>query len=247
MPGNGTLMGPYGTLKFAAAGLNYFMQVNQWNRQAAGTQTVAYGGDTFFKMTTQTAMAPTNGAPTGFPSIFVGANNRNSTTGSNLPKAVSELTTVPTTWNWKDNGSLTDTTANSYNATYDVWFSTQAAGEPNAAGPSGGYLMVWLYDPPDAQPIGTASAVIKAVTVPGVPGTWDVWIGLNGTRPCISYVSTEPRLGLSFDLNAFIKDAVANRPNTILQTWYLTNIFIGFEIWRGGVNLETTNFCAIVN
>ena len=48
-------------------------------------------------------------------------------------------------------------------------------------------------------------------------------------------------------LNEFIKDAVANRPNTILSTWYLTNIFTGFEIWRGGVNLESTSFCAVVN
>jgi hypothetical protein len=54
-------------------------------------------------------------------------------------------------------------------------------------------------------------------------------------------------LTLSFDLNAFIKDAVANRPNTILSSWHLTNVFIGFEIWRGALNVETTAFCAIVN
>jgi hypothetical protein len=29
--------------------------------------------------------------------------------------------------------------------------------------------------------------------------------------------------------------------------WYLTNIFTGFEIWKGGVNLESTSFCAEVN
>jgi hypothetical protein len=28
---------------------------------------------------------------------------------------------------------------------------------------------------------------------------------------------------------------------------YLTNIFSGFEIWTGGVGLETTSFCAGVN
>ena len=38
---------------------------------------------------------------------------------------------------------------------------------------------------------------------------------------------------MSFDLNLFIKDAVTNRPNTILSGWYLTNVFVGFEIWRG--------------
>jgi hypothetical protein len=240
---SGELLGRYGTLKAMAGGKEYFMQVNEWNSSAA--QTMAYGGDFFFKMTTQAASTATNGGPTGFPSVFIGANARHSTAGSNLPKPVSALTTVPTTWNWKDNGTLADEAANIYNATYDVWFSTNAAGEPNAAGPSGGYLMVWLYDPPTAQPIG--SVKYPAVTIPGISGTWDVWIGPNGTRPCISYVRTERTLSMSFDLNAFIKDAVQNRPDTIQAAWHLTNVFIGFEIWKGGVGLETTNFCAVVN
>jgi hypothetical protein len=241
---SGELLGRYGTLKAMAGGKEYFMQVNEWN--STGAQTMAYGGDFFFKMTKQEGSAPTNGGPTGFPSVFIGANSRHSTAGSNLPKQVSALTTVPTTWNWKDNGTLADTNANIYNATYDVWFSTNPAGEPNASGPSGGYLMVWLYDPPAAEPIG-GEVKYPGVTIPGVPGTWDVWVGPNGTRPCISYVRTETTLGMSFDLNAFIKDAVTNRPDTIQSNWYLTNVFIGFEIWKGGVGLETTNFCAIVN
>ena len=56
-----------------------------------------------------------------------------------------------------------------------------------------------------------------------------------------------PTLSLSYDLNLFIQDAVKNQPNTIQSSWYLTNIFTGFEIWRGGVNLESTSFCALVN
>ena len=248
MTTTGTLMGRYGTLTFMAGGKEYFMQVNQWNTASSGMQVMSYGGDSFFKMTTQTAMVATNGGPTGFPSIFIGANARHSTSGSNLPKPISELTTVPTTWVWNDNGTIDDATNNSYNAAYDVWFSTNPAGEPNAVGPTGGYLMVWLYKPADAQPIGSAATVIKAVTIPGVPGTWDVWQGKNGTRPCISYVATTTMKSLSFDLNVFIKDAIQNRTgDTIQAAWHLTNVFIGFEIWRGGVNLETTSFCAIVN
>ena len=205
------------------------------------------GGDFHFKVTTQMASVPTTGGPTGFPSMFIGANSNHETGDSSLPKAVSGLTTVPTTWIWNDNGTLADATANSYNATYDVWFSTSAAGEPSASGPSGGFLMVWLHKPADAQPIGSVSAANRGVTIPGVAGTWDVWIGPNGSRPCISYVAKQTTPSLSFDLNAFIKDAVNNRPNTIQSTWYLTNVFTGFEIWRGGVNLESTGFCVVVN
>lgn len=237
----GALNGRFGTLKFAND--YYFMQVNEWN--SSSTQVMSYGGDYLFKMTTQTASVATTGGPTGFPSVFIGANSKNVTANSNLPKAVSALTTVPTTWNWNDNGTLSDDTANSYNATYDVWFSTNSAGEPNSSGPSGGYLMVWLHKPADAQPIG--SAMKKGITIPGVPGTWDVWIGPNGTRPCISYVATQTTKSLTFDLNLFIQDAVKNQPNTIQSSWYLTNVFSGFEIWRGGQNLESTAFCVVVN
>ena len=238
----GALNGRYGAMFFDKN--TYYMQVNEWN--SSGTQVMSYGGDYLFKMTTQMGSTATNGGPTGFPSVFIGANSKHTTTNSNLPKAVSALTTVPTSWTWNDNGTLADDTANSYNATYDVWFSTIAAGEPMASGPSGGYLMVWYHKPADAQPIG-GSAMKKGITIAGVPGTWDVWIGLNGTRPCISYVSTQTTLSLSYDLNLFIQDAVKNQPNTIQSNWYLTNIFTGFEIWRGGVNLESTSFCALVN
>jgi hypothetical protein len=237
----GALNGRYGAMFFDNN--TYYMQVNEWN--SSGTQVMSYGGDYLFKMTTQMGSTATNGGPTGFPSVFIGANSKHTTTNSNLPKAVSALTTVPTSWTWNDSGTLADDTANSYNATYDVWFSTIAAGEPNSSGPSGGYLMVWYHKPADAQPIG--SAMKKGITIPGVAGTWDVWIGLNGTRPCISYVSTQTTLSLSYDLNLFIQDAVKNQPNTIQSSWYLTNIFTGFEIWRGGVNLESTSFCALVN
>jgi hypothetical protein len=36
-------------------------------------------------------------------------------------------------------------------------------------------------------------------------------------------------------------------PGYMNSDWYLTNIFTGFEIWKGGINLESTSFCAEVN
>jgi hypothetical protein len=50
---------------------------------------------------------------------------------------------------------------------------------------------------------------------------------------------------LSFDLNLFIKDAVGR--GYVQNTWGLTNVFSGFEIWSGGVGLETTDFAVMVN
>jgi hypothetical protein len=243
MPSLGELRGPYGTLKPTIDGREYFLQVNEWNSTAP--QVMAYGGDYFFKMTQQDGTASTSGGPTGYPSMFIGANSDHVTLGSNLPKQVSALTSVPTTWVWNDNGLMADEATNVWNSAYDVWFSTNPAGEPSAFGPTGGYLMVWLYDPPSAQPIGRV--MYPGVTIDGVDGTWDVWVGPNGNRPCISYVRTEPSRVLSTDLNFFIRDAVANRPSTISNDWYLSNVFVGFEIWSGGAGLETTSFCTIVN
>ncbi len=249
----GTLLGRYGLKHFTVAGKDYIMQVNEWNSTAS--QTMSYGGNYFFKMTTQQASScpagtscegGTSGSPTGYPSMFIGANSKNATTNSNLPKLVSSIASVPTTWSWTDNGTLTDSTNNCYNATYDVWFSTNQAGEPNASAPTGGYLMVWFYKPADAHPIGSAPSY-SGVSIPGVGGAWDIWIGNNGTLPCISYVNVGGTQSMSFDLNSFIKDAVINRPNTIQNSWYLTNVFTGFEIWRGGVGLQTTGFCVEVN
>ena len=238
----GTLMGQYGTAKVMAGGREYFLQVNEWN--STSPQTMSYGGPYAFKMTEQMGVGQTSGGPAGFPSLFIGANANHSTNGSNLPKQVSALQSVLTIWNWNDNGTLDDKTANIFNATYDVWFSTSPSGEPSAYTPTGGFLMVWLHKPTGAQPIG--SVKYPSVTIPGVPGQWNVWVGMNGKVPCISYVATQSTKSLSTDLNAFIKDAVANRAGTIQSSWYLTNVFTGFEIWKGGVNLESTSFCAVV-
>ena len=245
MPTSGTLQGRWGSLTATVAGQEYFLQVNEWG--ASEPQTIEYGGDTIFRITQQEAEASTNGAPTGFPCMFIGSNNGHATANSNLPKAVSELVSVPTTWTWNDVGVASDTVNNQFNATYDVWFSTTAAGDPGS--PSGGYLMVWLYDPPLGNPMssGQAPYPFTNVTVPGVSGTWDVFLGLNNSKPVISYIRRQATYGMTFDLNAFIQDAVNNRPGSIEASWYLTNVFIGFEIWRGGVGVETTGFCAFVN
>lgn len=238
-----TLQGRWDKMKVAVDGLQYFFQVNQWNEAAQGTQTMQVGGGFFFKMTAQTATAATNMGPTGYPSIFIGGNSNNITENSNLPKQVSTLAAVPTTWVWNDAGTLGNTSGNSYNAAYDVWFSQGADGEPGASHPSGAFLMVWYHKPNDAQPVG--SNVEPRVTIPNVPGTWNVWVGVNSGTPIVTYASTQTISSMDFDLMDFIRHAVA-RGDTVQNTHYLTNIFAGFEIWRGGVGLETTSFCAEV-
>jgi hypothetical protein len=233
--GSGMISDRTGNAPVTRDGRNYVVQNNVWGSSAS--QTLTYNGPTF-EVTSQSGSNGTGGAPVSYPSAFIGSNYNRTTSGSNLPKQVSALGTVQTGWSHNAAGSI----AGTYNASYDVWFSTGAAGDP--AAPSGGYLMVWLVDPANAQPIG--GVVQNGASVGGIPGNWDVWLGTNDGKPCISYVRTQRTDSMEFDLNAFIKDAV-KRPNAIQSSWYLSNVFAGFEIWSGGVGLKSTAFYAIVS
>ena len=109
--------------------------------------------------------------------------------------------------------------------------------------------MVWLHKPTAAEPIG-GSPAYSGITVAGIPGTWDAWVGPTWAERAVRSdvrTDTNPGYPMSFDLNLFIRDAVTNRANTITDAMYLTNVFTGFEIWSGGVGLQTTSFCAGVN
>lgn len=240
--GMGTITDRYGVAMVQRDGRNYVIQNNVWGDDTV--QHIAYDGTTY-EIVMQTGANVSSGAgamgPVSYPSVFIGSNYDRTTAGSNLPIQISAIQSVKTAWSIDRNG-----VGGTYNASYDVWFSTSAAGDPG--NPSGGYLMVWYYKPPDAQPIGSILNDGHGVTIPGVPGSWDVWLGPNaenGGRPVISYVTTSPISDLEFDLNAFIQDAV-KRPGALQSSWYLSNVFAGFEIWSGGVGLKTKAFYAIV-
>jgi hypothetical protein len=222
-----------GTAHVTCNGQDYLIQSNQWGSTAG--QTLTYGLGTKFKVTIQNGTG-VGGAPASFPSIFIGSNANHVTTGNGLPKQVSALGTVQTSWTWASNGA-----SGSYNATYDVWFSTSAAGDPASTTiPSAAYLMVWLYKPTDNQPAGNSTA---SATIAGK--NWNLWVGTSNGKPCYSYVAQQNLNSLSFDLNLLIQDAVARK--YIQPTWGLTNVFAGFEIWSGGVGLQTTDFAVTVN
>jgi hypothetical protein len=231
--GQGTLSGQYDTAHVTCSGQDYIVQNNAWGSSAG--QTISYGPGTKFKVTVQNGSGVA-GAPASYPSIFIGANNTRSTAGSGLPKAVSALGGVQTSWTWAENGA-----SGAYNAAYDVWFSTSAGGDPSASSPSGGYLMVWLYKPAGNSPIGS---MITSTTIGGK--NWNVWYGTNSSngKPCVSYAAQTKLNSLSFDLDTFIKDAVTR--GYVQNSWSLTNVFSGFEIWSGGVGLETTDFAVTV-
>ncbi len=234
--GKGTITDQYGTGTVMCGSKEYIVQNNEWGSTAG--QTITYGPGANFQVTVQKGTGANND-PEGFPSVFTGANsNHNSGSSSMLPRAVSSIPkgSVMTSMTWADNGAT-----GSYNATYDVWFSTGSGGDPTAAAPTGGYLMVWYHLPSGNQPIGT---MIASTTIDGK--NWNVWYGLNSgnQKPCVSYVAQTSINSFSYSLGDFIQDAVTR--GYVQNSWYLTNVFAGFEIWSGGIGLAVTDFSVTV-
>jgi len=234
--GTGTITSQYGTGVVTCAGKEYIVQNNAWGSTAG--QTITYGPGANFKVTVQKGTGANNN-PASFPSVFTGANSGNNTGSSSmLPRAVSAIPkgSAMTSLTWADNGAT-----GSYNTAYDVWFSTNSAGEPSVSSPSGGFLMVWYHMPSANQPIGTSMA---SATIGGK--NWNVWYGNNSGngKPCVSYVAQTSINSLTFSLGDFIQDAVTR--GYVQNSWYLTNVFAGFEIWSGGVGLAVTDFSVTV-
>ncbi len=236
-----TLSGRYDTAVIPAPSnqKTYLLSTNWWSKFDG--QTVTYQGLSF-TLGNSKGVAATNNDPIGFPTLYIGSYQNRVTAGSNLPKQVSSLTTVPTVLST----NAADLGRDEYNATYDVWFTpTSSPLTSQVAPPAGGaYLMVWLFKPTMRQPRGTIKA--SGQSIAGIDGTtWDVWVDPSNPL-CISYVATSPLNGLSFDLNAFIQDSVTKKFG-ITSNMYLSIIFAGFEVWAKGDGLQLKNFCAQVN
>ncbi len=240
-------------------GRSYVINNNAWGANSSdGSQQLRYLGNSF-EILRQTAGGTGDGAPASFPSIFIGANgatsgvNGGSTSGQdNLPIRVSDINTLPTTFNIS--GNMGDN-----NAAYDVWF---AATQPNGAYDTAqsAFLMVWTHKPAQRNPIGTNNQAFQTgQTVAGVAGTWDLWVGRRGgngpdaNNPVINYVAPGTVRNFSADLNLFIQDAVARSGSgrlngfTFSDQLFLTDVFAGFEIWGGGAGLRVDEFTAAVN
>ena len=251
----GTIGGPGSTdldfqrVKVKAGGKSYIIQNNNWGRPESSDQLIRYSGNSF-KIESSTGTKGGNGEPASFPSIFIGGNGDtqgglySTRSDDNLPKAINAIQSINTTFKYnRASGDL--------NATYDVWFAATAPTTEYKDGISG-FLMVWLYKPSGNSPIG-GSATRTGVSVPGVTGSWDVWVGPRGgggpnaNAPVVSYVATSPVTSLTFDLKKFIDDSITNN-HGLQPSWLLTDVFAGFEIWTGSAanGLELTEFTAVV-
>ena len=246
----------------------YIVQNNNWGNPTGSAQQLSYSGTGF---TVMSSSGSGSSAPASFPSTYVGANGNiangtyNTWSNTGLPKQISAIGSAKTSFGWSGGGG-----GKQFNATYDVWFAksdpTSEAGMYNDG--ISGFIMVWLYKPSNFHPIGNSIRTATIVDSAGTNHTFDVWVGPRGAgqgstggvndgsgRPVISYVSQSTLTSLTFDLKLFMSDAVSHGSSDMsggasgisqafASSWYLTDVFAGFEIWTGSdaANLKSTGF-----
>jgi hypothetical protein len=242
-------------------GEKYIIQNNNWGN-TAGELVLEYE-DNSFRITQGTGNG--GNAPASFPSIFIGGNGfteqgKYSTRDTdNLPKATSEIGTIPTTFRWSG-------TTSEFNATYDVWFADPARDLALAYNDGlDAFVMVWLKRAGSKYPIGWNNGTPRAAGVSIAGKNWDVFVGPRNEggaapsvpdgglvpkadAPVISYlIAGDAVNSLTFDLKEFIDHAVSN--NYMPGNLELTDVFAGFEIWSGGAggNLAVDEFTCKVD
>jgi hypothetical protein len=179
-------------------------------------------------------MQGTRGAgfePASYPTVFCGTYSDSRSGACGLPKALADITSLRTGWRWSANGN-----AGQYNAAYDIWLSTTGDISGHSA-----FLMVWLRDPVGQQPAGTRK--VASVSVTNAPGSWNVWTGSVGGKPCISYVRNEGQDSpeLEIDVMDFVRDAAARQ--IALPGSTVLSVAVGFEIWSGPIDkLKSDDF-----
>ncbi|MEU6402485.1 glycoside hydrolase [Streptomyces sp. NPDC046985] len=205
----------------------YVVQNNAWG--TSSPQCVKQTGDGF-QVTRADGSVPTNGAPKSYPSIFVGCHYTNCSPGTNLPKRISSIGSVPSQISYRYvSGAVFD-------AAYDIWLDPT----PKKDGVNKTEIMIWLNKVGPIQPVGSNTGTTK------IGGrTWQVWKGNNGSNDVISYVSPSTLTGLNFNVKDFVNGAVSAGLAT--PNWYLTSVQAGFEPWQNGTGLAVTQFHTTVN
>jgi glycosyl hydrolase family 12 len=205
----------------------YVAQNNAWGTSEAQCISVTDSG---FQVTQADGTAPTDGPPKSYPSVFLGCHYTLCSPGTNLPLQLSSISSATSEISY----TFVDDAV--YNASYDIWLDP----EPKTDGVSQTEIMIWLNRVGDIQPIGSQTGT---ATVAGQE--WEVWTGNNGSNDVISFVAPSAMSSYSFDVMAFIDQAISAGMAT--EQWYLTSIQAGFEPWEGGAGLGVASFSATVN
>jgi len=227
--GNGTSSDRWSKTDVTRDALSYYFMANGWG-PGFESQTVTWDG-TSFSVDTMQGMRGAGYEPASYPTVFCGQYSDSQSGACGLPKAIADIQSLRTGWRWNANGNT-----GQYNAAYDIWLSTTGDISGHSA-----FLMVWLRDPPGQQPAGMRK--VSSISVTNAPGTWNIWGGNVGGKPCISYVRGEGHDSpeLEIDVMDFVRDAATRQ--IMLPGSTVLSVAVGFEIWNGPITqLQSDDF-----
>jgi hypothetical protein len=182
-----------------------------------------------FTVTTSEHKANPKGAPVAYPSLVKGCHRTDCSTNSNLPKQVSALGSVPSSWKFESAAGI-------WSANYDLWFDRTA----KANGQNGGAeLTVWVDT---SGPVNPRGARVETVDIAG--SKWEIWLESAGSKHA-TYRRVEGTRSVDLDLKLFIDDA--KRRGYLKDEWYLTRVQTGFSLWEGGAGLKVNAFSVNVD
>jgi len=207
-------------------GVGYKFIANGWGK-GWQNHSISWKG-TSFAVKSLNGTQGSDYSPAGYPTMFCGLYSKKQSEDCGLPITITAAKSIKTGWRWKANGNN-----GQYNAAWDIWLGN--------GGQLSSYLMVWLRDPPGQQPAG--SAATAGATVPGLPGTWNIWKGSVNGLPIVNYVQPEGKdLGeLEFNVLDVYNDAI--KRNYSLPGQQILAVAVGYEIWNGPVtNIVTDDF-----
>jgi len=216
----------------------YTVETNYWDSSVCpSTQCVNINNVTGAFSILQGPTCPSSSKVGSYPNIFFGNElNTISPNSSILPKQVSTLTSVTSSWNFTPGGTPSD----QWDIAYDVWFCPNNTC-PGAWPCNGTEMMIWVdylglsgYQSPVGGPISVGGE------------QWQLWnqTGGGGTNTWteLSYLNLNPSAAPLNNLNilTFIQDAVSK--GLIQPSWYLYSIPAGIEIRKGGVPFTSNSF-----
>lgn len=217
-PGGGTTCDKAGKLWVLDKG--YLVENNV---SGAATKQCITAAGASFTVTTSEHKATPKGAAVAYPSLIKGCHRTDCSANSNLPKQVSTLSSLPSSWSF-------EAAAGVWSANYDLWFDRAA----KANGPSVGELTIWIETSGPANPRGT-----KGETVDIAGAKWEIWLDSAGSKHA-TYRRVEGTHSVGFDLKLFIADAKTR--GYLKDEWYLTRVQAGFSLWEGGAGLKVNSF-----
>lgn len=204
---------------------------DRWATLQLGSYTIynniwgsGFGPQTLF-VNTGSASAPNWWVTANHPNTGGIKSYPNAKFTGNLPRALNQITSVPTSW------SVSRPSTGAYNSAYDVWLN--------------GYsweVMIWINWFGPVGPLGSQQASNQSIAGAG----WNVYRGNNGSNEVVSFLRTSNTNSVSnMDLKLFL-NWIVNR-GWFSSSTTLTEVQAGFEITSGNGTWTTNSFTTAVN